>query len=257
LEYGKTPLLDQVELADTEIGKLTSNEFYRDFGQQLTLTFAQKAFDSEEKLFNASEFPPINKTSMGPNTRVFYLNSSDVRYLYWKAAESEEHTPPLEKIRNEVAQVWRTQQARKLAMADAKKKMEQAEGTGKLLSEVFGKENVLRPREFTWLSLGGGNVAMGGGGRLGISEVEGVEKAGPKFHEAVALLEEDELGIATNQAESVVYVVQVERDASFPPFTRVGREINQLAGQNQGTVFSDWLQDLEREYDVEWQEVSE
>lgn len=262
LEYGQSPLADVVEIADTEIGKLESQgmrivnlpQMEQPQFRQVVQSFAEIAFDEEEKLFKPSEFPPDDKPN--PNNPIFYNNPGDVRYLYWKAAEKEEHTPPLKEIHDEVTDTWRMQQARKLALADAKKKMADVEGTEESLTEVFGEDSVLQPASFSWLSRGGGNIAVGGG-QLAVTDVENVENAGEKFHEAVSRLEEGEVGIATNQDESVVYVVQVKRDSSIVPFQRVGSDINRLAVQNQTSIFQDWLEDIEREYDVEWQDIEE
>jgi len=262
LAYGESPLADVVEIADTDVGKLESEgmrivnlpQMERPQFRQVVQSFAEIAFDEEEKLFKPSEFPPDDKPD--PNNPVFYNNPGDVRYLYWKVAEQEEHTPPLSKIRDEVTETWRMQQARKLALAEAKNRVAEMKGTEKSLAEVFGEDNVLRPKGFSWLSRGGGNIAVGGG-QLDVTEVENVENAGEKFHEAVSRLGEGEVGIATNQDESVVYVVQVKRDSSFVPFRRVGRDINSLAVQNQTEIFQDWLEDIEREYEVEWQEIEE
>jgi hypothetical protein len=253
LEYGDTPLVDQVKVAETEIGKVTHQAafvFNGQIQQMITRTFAEVAFEPEERLFNASEFPPVKN----PNPQsVFFLNRDSARYLYWKASEREEYTPKFSKIRGEVVTAWRTQQARKLALADAKKKISEVEGSGKSLADVFGEEVVLEPRGFSWLSLGRGNVAFGGG-QLDISEVEGVENPGEKFHQDISLLEQGEVGVATNQDESVVYVVQVERDSVENEFTTVGSEVNQLAGRDRSIIFRDWMDDIEREFDVEWQD---
>lgn len=265
LEYGEAPLADRVQIAHTEIGKVESHgtrifshpQMERPQFRSVTESFADIAFKNEdEKLFNPFEFPPSSQTAFDRNNPVFYQNPGGVRYLYWKAAEKEESTPPLDKIRNEVTETWRMQQARKLALADAKKKVAEVKGTEKSLTEVFGEDAVLQPGGFRWLSRGGGNISVGGG-ELTVTEVDQVENPGEKFHQAVSLLEEGETGVATNQDESVVYVVQVERDTLIVPFQRVGSDINRLAMQNQTGIFRDWLEDIDREYNVEWKNLEE
>jgi hypothetical protein len=107
-------------------------------------------------------------------------------YLFWKTSEEPAYVPPLDEIRGEVVQAWKLNKARELAKKRAEEYAEQARTQKKSLAELFGSQpdtKVIEPAPFSWLTLG--SVPMQPGAEPRLSEVDGVDQAGPAFMEAV------------------------------------------------------------------------
>ena len=87
----------------------------------------------------------------------------------------------------------------------------------KPLSEVFSEREdleVMEPPAFTWLTRGFAGSSGGQQQPLSLSTIEGVESAGNGFMRDVFKLKAGETGVAVNQPETHVYVVQITSDTS-------------------------------------------
>ncbi len=187
LELNATKIVTYFQLRDMSLG------------QALVLVEGQRS-----ELFSNYAFGG----RMSPFKPMLTVDRDGNAYVVWKTEEAAEEVPKLDEIRDQVVAAWKTAKARPLAQAHAKQLAEQAEKSGKPLSEALGEEKAFTTEPFTWLTYG--PVPGGGQGRRPrLSVVDGVEGAGPEFMQAIFELEDAQVGVAVNHAESVAYVVRV------------------------------------------------
>ena len=137
-----------------------------------------------------------------------------VWYLVVETKHTEEVTPPLEEIRDEVAAAWKVQQARKLAVEKAEQLAERAEKSSVSLlqlGETEGYEAVTTDL-FSWLTLGTTPSEMQQGSRLG--DAPPLEGIGNSFMETVFGLTDDKTAATRNHEGSEAYVVRVSHRES-------------------------------------------
>jgi hypothetical protein len=133
------------------------------------------------------------------------------RYLWWKIADEQPHTPPLADIKPEVVKAWKMIEARKPAKAKAEKLAEEVRKSKLPIREAMeGTKNadVITAGPFSWLDRGMFRQAPQ------IAKVAGVEMPGPDFMKTVFSLDPKETAVTSNLPENIYYVVQVE---SFEP----------------------------------------
>ncbi|TWT49252.1 hypothetical protein Pla22_44450 [Rubripirellula amarantea] len=133
-------------------------------------------------------------------------------YVSWKTSETEAYTPTLDEVRDEVVDAIRTEEARELAKAAAEElAAKAAEGTS--LADLVPedkKDNFYQDLgPFSWLN-------MIGIGQVTIGNVPELDSVGNDFMRATFTTDLGKLGVATNQPERVVYVVQPTK---FEPST--------------------------------------
>ncbi len=234
LEYGQTKEVDFFELQDTPLGQAT----VASIGQP----FASYAF-----LAQIGEYRPT-----------VAIGDDGSGYLIWKTSEQEDRIPALEEIREEVVRAWKLVRARELAQEQAKQLAQQAEQADKPLAEVFPQREVKRVGPFSWLTLGAVPQQMGGQPQARLSEVEGVENAGPDFMEQVFALDEGEVGVAMNQPETIAYVIRLAshaatREALRERFLSEPGPWQQMAlMQNRQQVILALNEELVKRAEVEW-----
>lgn len=180
-------------------------------------------------------------------------------YLFWKTSEEPAYVPPLDEIRKEVVQAWKLNKARELAKKRAEEYAEQARTQKKSLAELFGAQpnlKVTEPAPFSWLTLG--NVPLQQGAEPRLSEVDGVDQAGPDFMRAVFGLPTGGVGVAFNQPQDSVYVI---RAIEFEPSDEQLREdfarenparYMSAAMDDQRVIYRNWIDDLKADADVRW-----
>ncbi len=180
-------------------------------------------------------------------------------YLFWRTQLERPYVPPLDQIRDPVVRAWKMIKARELASRRGKEYAEQSQSLHKSLAELFGSQGTLKVTEtqpFSWLTFG--NVPVQPGVRPRLSEVEGVDLAGPAFMKTVFGLHPDGVGVAINEPQDTVYVVRL---VEFEP--SLGELRDAFAGEQpsrylaaafdeQRQVFETWIKDLNAEADVHW-----
>jgi len=241
LIVGDTPPVDELEIADYELGKafrfsFAGNQFRRE-------SFAEIAFTDRQPLFKADQI------------RSFEI---DVEFLYWKTAEQEAFVPKLAEVRDEVIKAWKRGEAFQMARAEAERMAKALPGDKPLRESVTEAQSsrVLEPPEFTWLTRG--SLPMGSGAPM-LNAVEGVDFPSHDFMRAVFALEPGEIGVAANGPQTVVYVVRIASESPDEETRRqlfadggLTNEMNFLARVELQTYFSQWYRDLEQEMDLHW-----
>jgi len=180
-------------------------------------------------------------------------------YLFWKTSEEPAYVPPLDEIRSEVVQAWKLNKARELAKKRGEEYAEQARTQKKSLAELFGSQpnmKVSEPAPFSWLTLG--NVPLQQGAEPRLSEVDGVDQAGPDFMRMVFGLSAGGVGIAFNQPQDIVYVVRaIEFEPSEEQLRDEFARENPMrylsaAREDQRAIYRHWIEDLKTDADVRW-----
>ena len=197
LEFKKTPLLAARQIQHLDIG--SSVEVRRqDNGSLLP---GQTSFEDF-----AFESLPAYRPGLAMDIH------SDL-YLFWKTDERKDRVPSFNDrgVQAEVLKAWKMIDARKKARAAAKDLAVEASKANKSLQELWGKRAGLKvtlAEPFSWLTTGG--VPLSNPYVLPrLSEVDGVESAGPQFMETVFGLPLGGVGVAMNQPETAAYVVRL------------------------------------------------
>ena len=167
--------------------------------------------------------------------------------MYWLKEKQDVTIPKFEECRAEVEKFWKSKRAIELAKAEAKKIVDSVNGQPKTLKELYG-ERVSPTGEFSWFSTFG-NTLYG--------QPEGVVGAGQKFMESTFSLEKMQAGTAINEAQTIVYVVQMLSDRQsiatlgtefvekkFLPTKRIPAEISNLSSVYFQQINLDWNQEL-------------
>jgi|GEM_PF-1095918 len=238
---GETPLVDELQIADYELGKAFRFNFAG--GQFRRESFAEIAYTDRQPLYQPDQI------------RSFEV---DVEFLYWKTKEAEAFVPELQDIRDEVVAAWKSQQAYQLAKAEAEKLAKSVQGDKPLKESLDAAlaKNVLEPPAFTWLTRGA--MPMGSGAPM-LNVVDGVEHAGQDFMQVVFGLKAGQVGVAADTPHKIVYVVRV--DSESPPeeqrrtqFLEGGltADMGFLARVELQGFLNQWHRDLDEEMQVKW-----
>ncbi|HEX3996967.1 MAG TPA: hypothetical protein VHX65_00275 [Pirellulales bacterium] len=178
----------------TELGKsMEFNEIVR----RVTY-FTQTAFDP-----NLASYVPTQ--SMSPDGKT--------SYLWWRTDYAAAYVPTFADAKPEVVRAWKVIEARKLALAEAKKDADDANNRRASLKDIFlNRANVTVPTigPFHWLTIG--NTPMGSSMRptIGITQISGLDLAGEDFMRAVFTTDVGKTTEAFNQPQTIAYVVQVQ-----------------------------------------------
>ncbi len=188
-EYGTTGLVDQESIQGSPIGS--------------SFVMGQRPF-SFVMLVNARAgvgelYTPV--TSRG-------FTGGDKRYVSWKIDETLPMTPALDSVRTQVEEVWRKQQAFKLA-ENRVKELASKVGSTSTLKDSLGtpeeKALILEPANFSWFN----PMFARAESRLQLSNVELLQPVDNAFMEAVFACKPNETTVAADSNKTVYYVVQV------------------------------------------------
>ncbi len=189
---GDTGEITYWQAQDTEIGKSlleNSNERY-----------VLAVFDNLSKRSEISKHSPI------------LSRAGNEFFLSWKSKDIKETASKWDDpgVQKEVLEAWRLEQARKPALARAKKLAAEA-GAGKTtLKEAFAGVSgieVVAPPPFTWMI---GGYSLNEQYRLNM-DIKGLKMPGEKFMKTVFTLNEMGVGTALNEPQTIAYVIQVEK----------------------------------------------
>ena len=237
LPYRQTGMIDIVEIIRTPLGRsrAMSGESFADqvFSDKLTLFQPIRSMDFDFTAGKVSEF------------------------LVWKVEDKKPYIPSLADVRDEVVKAWKKEKAEKLAETDASaivtklKTSGGTEGWKAVLSETQ-LPLLVQPTLFTWMS---------GADQFNpfLTEVEGIDTAGPEFMQKVFATPANEMVVTTNGPRTVYYAVKVveflpaqtELEKRFASDT-VQTAPRTIAFSDAQEMFATWYGDIEKELEVQW-----
>ncbi|MCA9231050.1 MAG: peptidyl-prolyl cis-trans isomerase [Planctomycetales bacterium] len=132
-------------------------------------------------------------------------------YLVVKVEDAESHVPPLEEVKDRVADAWKQREAAKLALARAEELAQEAEKSGETLPGFFADKNieVVTTDMFSWLTFGTTPAEMQSGARLG--EAPPLQSIGPEFMTKAFELEPEKVIGVLNHDQTSAYVLRLNR----------------------------------------------
>jgi hypothetical protein len=191
-EHVTTPLVNRYEVADEELGR-EGMIFFREAFQ--FVPFADAAYSRDVMLYEPMD--------------VFFRGGTETKVIVW--ATKKEAPQPLKfddkDVQERLLAAWKKQKAVELARKAAAAIAAEAKDKNSLQEALPKEAMVIKPAPFSWLTGGAFTPAMGA--RVSLSQVEGIELAGPEFMEAVSRLKLGETGVAINHSHSQVYVVRL------------------------------------------------
>ena len=231
-ELGKTGLVDQESIQGTPIGT--------------SFVMGQRPF-SFVMLVNESAglgelYTPV--TSRG-------FTGGDKRYLSWKIEETQPMSPSVDSVREQIVEVWRKQQAFKLAETRAREIASKV-GSSSLkdsLSTPEEKVLVQEPANFTWFNPMFARMES----RLQLSNVELLQPVDDSFMEAVFSCKPNETVIAADSNKTIYYVVQVveltpEINSLFERFAAAPLEgVSTVSQLESDRALQPWFQNLQKQ----------
>ena len=129
------------------------------------------------------------------------------RFAFWKTEEIQPVTPSSESVRTQIEEVWRNQQAFKLAETRARELASKV-GSAPLADSLATPEEkalILEPASFTWYNPMFARMES----RMQISTVELLQPVDYQFMEAVFASQAGEATVAPDTNKTVYYVVKV------------------------------------------------
>lgn len=129
------------------------------------------------------------------------------RFAFWKTDEIQPVTPSLESVRAQIEEVWRNQQAFKLAETRARELASKV-GSAPLADSLATPEEkalILEPTSFTWYNPMFARMES----RMQISTVELLQPVDYSFMEAVFASQAGETTVAPDMNKTIYYVVKV------------------------------------------------
>ena len=184
------------------------------------------------------------------------------RYLFWKVEDSKQKVQEFEDpgVREQVLLEWKMSEARKLAKKAAETLAGECRKSGQSFEITFVERpelGVVSTRPFSWMTYG--NVPLGTARTPArLSQVEGVDMAGPEFMRAVFQLKQGQVGVAMNHPETIAYVVRASE--INPPRSTLWAQFQvdnfatyaDVASADRGQMFQAWQDELRETAGLEW-----
>ena len=234
-EYGITGMVDQESIQGTPIG----TSFVMRGQRNQPFSFAMLV--NESAGFGEHHTPV---TSLG-------FTGGNKRYLSWKIEEKQPMTPSIDGVRDQILEVWRKQEAFKLAEARAREIASKV-GTSTLKDSLATPEEkalVLEPTNFTWFNPMFARMES----RLQLSNVELLQPVDDSFMEAVFACRSNETVVAADSNKTVYYVVQVveltpEINSLFERFAAAPLEgVATVSQLESDRALQPWFQNLQKQ----------
>lgn len=246
ITFGQTEgLVDFAEFTETELGQSFSEIPRSQFNFQNFPTVAQTLFQSFRE---GKEYQP--KTTLLRD------------YIYWMSEKEPQHVPTLDEAREDIIRFWKWDQAVEMAKTEAQAKLDKK---GSLVAEFPGEAFESQP--FSWLSIGGGNVAMGGG-QLSLSsvnyqdgdELKSLDTVGNDFMRTVFGLEVGDGAPAVDAPRETVFAVRLldlvtednAAEATVKNQVIPSQNDQRVIGTSMGEYRDDWVADLLKRRNVRW-----
>ena len=229
-EHGTTGAVDQESIQGTPIG----SSFV--FGGDRPFSFVALVEDTSP-LYT----PFVSRGFTG----------GDKRYVSWKTEETQPMTPAVDGVRTQIEDVWRKQQAFKLAETRAREIATKV-GSSVLKDSLNTPEEkalVLEPANFTWFNPMFARMES----RLQLSNIELLQPVDDAFMETVFASKVNESVVASDSNKTICYVVQVvdqkpeissllERFASAPL-----EGVSTVSRLESDRALPNWFQNLQKQ----------
>ncbi len=184
------------------------------------------------------------------------------RYLFWKVEDSKQKVQAFEDpgVREQVLLEWKMSKARKLAKKAAETLADECRKSGQSFEITFVERpelGVVSTRPFSWMTYG--NVPLGTARTPArLSQIEGVDMAGPDFMRTVFQLKQGRVGVAMNHPEAIAYVVRVSE--INPPRSTLWAQFQvdnfatyaDVASADRGQMFQAWRDELKQTAGLKW-----
>ncbi len=234
-EHGTTGLVDQESIQGTSIG----TSFVMPGQGMQPFSFAVLVNESEGY---GELYTPV--VSLG-------FTGGNKRYLSWKTEETQSMTPSIDAVRTQIEDVWKKQQAFKLAETRAREIASKV-GSSTLKDSLATPEEktlVQEPANFTWFNPMFARMES----RLQLSNVELLQPVDDSFMETVFTGKPNETVVAADSNKTVYYVVQVleltpEINSLFERFAAAPLEgVSTVSQLESDRALQPWFQNLQKQ----------
>lgn len=198
IQFVETELLDQGQIIDEPIGKVTRLEFNNQ--QPIQINIGQEIFATFE---STALYQPAVADNFADGTK----------YVYWLSEKVDQKIPEFDEAKESIIKYWKHNKAVEAAMADAQAVADSLNSGNKLLADEK-PEKSLDTGAFSWFSLFG---------RFDYGSPLGVTGAGEEFMSTAFGLDQGKAGVASNEARDTVYVIQMT-NAAASDLAEVGTE---------------------------------
>ena len=202
------------------------------------------------------------------------IDDENVRYLSWKTGEALAEIPKLESSTHEsVLRSWKEGSGRAVPPESARELAEKRGETlatslrggaelDKLVQQVGGRKVVTEA--FSWLTTGSAPLANPfAQSPLRLSEIDGIDQAGPDFMGAVFALDVGQVGVAMNHPKTHVYIIRVtfqNKSAEVLQKDFLARledrgsqqQINSAAQLDHQLLSERWFEEVDRSLHLIW-----
>jgi len=266
---GKTPLVDQFEVQEYDIGQVVFTTFRmvpspdgRAMPQRISISFPQFAYQDNFPKFKPRVFPDTENIGTG----------NDEQYVFWVDREKPSEIPRLDEVKEKVVKTWKQVQAREIAREKAESHAKQVRESGESLAQAFGNtDEVIVADGFSFYDPTSVIMFRSGMGGLQVDEVKGTEMIGNRFMEAVFERATEGVAVAPNEPETIFYVIRVEdlrpsaKDlrGRFVASFNAGRprgapismpqEVAVIAYAETQQLVNEVMRQFLKDYEVEWQ----
>ncbi len=234
-EYGITDLVSQESIQSTPIG----TSFVMRGQRNQPFSFAMLV--NESAGFGELHTPI---TSLG-------FTGGNKRYLSWKTEEKLPMTPSVDGVRDQILEVWRKQEAFKLAEGRAREVASKV-GSSTLKDSLATPEEktlVLEPANFTWFNPMFARMES----RLQLSNVELLQPVDDSFMEAIFACKPGETVVVSDSNKTIYYVVQVvelspDVNSLFERFAAAPLEgVSTVSQLESDRALQPWFQNLQKQ----------
>ena len=241
LEFNSTPVVDYEQMREEPLGKITTYSIGQE-GRIMPQNVTNMIFGGyhDKELYQPSKVEDFAARST---------------YLYWLSEKIDQRIPDFKDAKPSVEKYWRQQQALELARADAESMSKTVNQSDKPMSETYTE--AVDTGSFTWFN------SMGG---IRYSTPVGVEQPGKEFMTEVFSLKEMEAGVAANEMQDIVYVIQVVKqdqktveqmgddylNQQFFTFKQVPFDVSSLSNFYSQEMNYDWMDEFAETMELKW-----
>ena len=185
------------------------------------------------------------------------FTGGDKRYVSWKTEETRPMTPAVDSVRTQIEDVWRKQQAFKLAETRAREIASKV-GSSVLKDSLNTPEEkalVLEPANFTWFNPMFARMES----RLQLSNIELLQPVDDAFMETVFASKVNESVVASDSNKTICYVVQVveqkpEINSLLERFASAPLEgVSTVSRLESDRALPNWYQNLQKQLGFRFQ----